>query len=96
MPAYTLPAAAADALGGIKAAAATETDTVPAKIGADGILYVPAYPVLPVAATTEAAGIVSMAAAQTDSTATTFEGFVTEFNTFLGKLRTAGILAAEA
>lgn len=77
----TVPAATSTVVGGIKADAATETDTVAAAIGEDGKLYVPTYPV---------------AAAQADSTATTIEGFVTEFNTFLGKLRTAGILAPEA
>ena len=33
--------------GGVKADAATETDTVPAKIGTDGKLYVPTYPEIP-------------------------------------------------
>ena len=35
-PAYTLPQATADALGGIKADAATAEDTQPVRIGADG------------------------------------------------------------
>lgn len=41
---YTLPQASADALGGIKADPATEEDTVPARIGEDGKLYVKSYP----------------------------------------------------
>ena len=36
---YELPAATADALGGIKAEPATEADTQPVRIGADGMLY---------------------------------------------------------
>lgn len=41
---YILPQASADALGGIKADPATEEDTVPARIGEDGKLYVKPYP----------------------------------------------------
>lgn len=41
---YTLPQASADALGGIKADPATEEDTVPARIGEDGKIYVKSYP----------------------------------------------------
>lgn len=48
-------------LGGVKAAEKGAGDTVPAKIGADGKLYVPTYPVLPVAATASTAGIVKAA-----------------------------------
>ena len=36
---YELPAATADALGGIKAEPATEADTQPVRIGADGMLF---------------------------------------------------------
>lgn len=36
---YELPAATADALGGVKAEPATEADTQPVRIGADGMLY---------------------------------------------------------
>lgn len=39
-----MTAATADELGGIQAASKTAGDTVPAKIGADNILYVPTYP----------------------------------------------------
>ena len=41
---YTLPQASTDALGGVKADPATEEDTVPARIGEDGKLYVKPYP----------------------------------------------------
>ena len=40
----TLSAANETTLGGVKAAAKTAGDTVPAKIGSDNILYVPTYP----------------------------------------------------
>ena len=36
---YELPAATADALGGVKAEPATEADTQPVRIGADGMLF---------------------------------------------------------
>lgn len=41
---YTLPAATETALGGIKAAEKGSGDTVAAKIGTDGKMYVPTYP----------------------------------------------------
>lgn len=41
---YTLPAATESVLGGVKAASKGDEDTVVAKIGADGRLYVPTYP----------------------------------------------------
>lgn len=41
---YTLPAATESVLGGVKAASKGDSDTVAAKIGADGRLYVPTYP----------------------------------------------------
>ena len=41
---YTLPQATENALGGVKAADKGPDDTVPAKIGDDGKLYVPKYP----------------------------------------------------
>jgi len=81
--AYTLPAATAAALGGIKAAAKTEAETVEAKVGTDDKLYVPAYPAVPVAAN------------QVDSTATELSGLLTDFNALLGKLKTAGLMAAD-
>ena len=81
--AYTLPAASAAALGGIKAAAKTEGDIVEAKIGTDEKLYVPAYPTVPEAAN------------QADSAAAELAGLVTDFNALLGKLKTAGLMAAD-
>ena len=57
----TAAPASAAALGGVKAAAKGETDTVPVKIGEDAVLYVPTYPVVPE---------IPVAANQSDSTAT--------------------------
>ena len=94
----TAAPASADALGGIKAAAKAETDTVEAKIGEDAKLYVPAYPedyVLP-AATAEALGGVQLAANQVDSVASTIAGLNVEFNALLAKLKAAGIMAPDA
>ena len=94
----TAAPASADALGGIKAAAKAETDTVEAKIGEDAKLYVPAYPedyVLP-AATAEALGGVQLAVNQVDSTASTIAGLNIEFNALLAKLKAAGIMAPDA
>ena len=94
----TAAAASADALGGIKAAAKAETDTVEAKIGEDAKLYVPAYPedyVLPAAAA-ETLGGVQLAANQVDSVASTIAGLNVEFNALLAKLKAAGIMAPDA
>ena len=76
------------------AIAKTETDTVEAKIGEDHKLYVPPY-TLPTAAA-DALGGVLLAANQTASTATELAGLVTDFNTLLAALKTAGIMAADA
>jgi len=75
--------AAANALGGIKAAEKTKTDTVPAKIGEDNILYVPAYPEIPVAEN------------QAESTAEDAGGLAADFNLLLAKLKAAGIMAKD-
>ena len=94
----TAAPASSDTLGGIKAAAKAETDTVEAKIGEDTKLYVPAYPedyVLP-AATSEALGGVKLAANQVDSAASTIAGLNIEFNALLTKLKAAGIMAPDA
>lgn len=80
----TAAPASAVALGGVKAAAKEETDTVPVKIGEDGILYVPTYPVIPEIPT---------AANQADSIATDATGLVTDFNALLAKLKAAGLMA---
>lgn len=82
----TAAPASETALGGVKAAAKEETDTVPVKIGEDGILYVPAYPVVPEIPT---------AANQVDSTATDATGLVTDFNALLTKLKAAGLMVAD-
>ena len=75
------------ALGGVKAAAKTETDTVPAKIGSDGILYVPTYPSVPEP---------SIAENQVASTAEDVAGLLSDFNALLVKLKTAGLMAADS
>jgi len=95
--AATAAPASAEALGGIKAAAKAETDTVEAKIGEDAKLYVPAYPedyVLPAAADT--LGGVKLAENQVDSAASTIAGLNLEFNALLAKLKAAGIMAPDA
>jgi hypothetical protein len=81
-----LLAATESALGGVKAAAKEITDTVPAKIGEDGILYVPTYPVIP---------DIPVAEHQADSIATDAAGLVTDFNALLAKLVAAGLMAAD-
>lgn len=73
------------ALGCVKAAAKGETDTVPAKIGSDGKLYVPTYP-----------DEVTPAANQADSTASTIAALKDDFNALLAKLKTAGLMVADA
>jgi len=73
-----------EALGCVKAAAKAETDTVPAKIGTDGKLYVPTYP-----------EEVTPAANQADSTATTVAGLKDDLNALLAKLKTAGLMEAD-
>lgn len=71
-------------LGCVKAAAKAETDTVPAKIGTDGKLYVPTYP-----------EEVTPAANQADSTATTVTALKDDLNSLLAKLKTAGLMEAD-
>ncbi|MBW7571221.1 head fiber protein [Caproiciproducens faecalis] len=82
----TAAPASATALGGVKAAAKEETDTVPVKIGEDGILYVPTYPVVPE---------IPAAANQADSTATDATGLVADFNALLAKLKAAGLMVPD-
>lgn len=85
--------ATATTLGGIKAADKGLGDTVEAKIGADGKLYVPTYPALPVAATALTAGIVkaaeNQAAIAADATA---EAVRAAFIDLILKLKAAGIM----
>ena len=69
-----------DALGCVKAAAKSETETVPVKIGPDGTLYVPACPA---------------AANQAASTATTVAALKDDFNTLLAALKTVGLMEAD-
>lgn len=67
---YTLPVAAADTLGGIKAPAKFESDTVPVRIGEDGRLYCEpsADPyTLPVAAADTLGGIKAPAKFESDT-----------------------------
>ena len=93
LPPATVSAATEETLGGVIAAAKSETDTVEAKIGEDRKLYVPPY-TLP-AAEAAALGGVLIAANQAASTATELSGLVTEFNTLLAALKAAGIMAAD-
>jgi len=86
-------AATSTKLGGIKAATKGSGDTVEVKIDTTSSkLYVPTYPVLPVGATTETAGVVRQAAnvAEAAGTAPTAE----EFKALLDALKAAGIMAA--
>ena len=84
LPSYTLPAATASALGGVKAATKSEGDTVEVKLGSDKKLYAPAYPVVPA---------FPVAATQGDSTADSVSALVTDFNALLSKLKAAGLMA---
>ena len=79
-------------LGGVKAAAADEGDTVEIKIGEDGKLYAPTYPT---DATESVSGLVKMAANQSDSIAEDTATLVTDFNALLAKLKAAGLMAAD-
>jgi hypothetical protein len=81
-----------ETLGGVKAAAAGESDTVEIKIGEDGKLYTPAYPT---DATEQAVGLVKMAANQADSTAEDTATLVADFNALLSKLKAAGLMAPD-
>jgi len=81
-----------ETLGGVKAAAAGEDDTVEVKIGEDGKLYAPTYPT---DATESVSGLVKMAANQADSIAEDTATLVTGFNALLAKLKAAGLMAAD-
>lgn len=81
-----------ETLGGVKAAAADEGDTVEIKIGEDGKLYAPTYPTN---ATESVSGLVKMAANQADSIAEDTATLVTDFNALLAKLKAAGVMAAD-
>ena len=79
-----------ETLGGVKAAAADEGDTVEIKIGEDGKLYAPTYPT---DATESISGLVKAAANQADSIAEDTATLVTDFNALLAKLKAAGLMA---
>ncbi len=81
-----------ETLGGVKAAAAGEDDTVEVKIGEDGKLYAPTYPT---DATESVSGLVKKAANQADSIAEDTATLVTDFNALLAKLKAAGLMAAD-
>ena len=87
LPSASVSIATETTLGGIKAAAKTETDTVPAKVGPDGILYVSTYPSVPEP---------SIAENQVASTAEDVAGLLSDFNALLVKLKTAGLMAADS
>jgi len=89
----TAAAASAAALGGIKAATKGAGDTVECKIdGTSSKLYVPAYPVLPVAATAETAGLVMQAANVPEAAGA--NPTAAEFKALLDALIAAGVMAA--
>lgn len=77
-------AAAGAALGGVKAAAKGVGDTVEVKVGEDEKLYVPTYPVVPVAEN------------QAISVAADAVGLVVDFNALLAKLKAAGLMTDDA
>ena len=88
LPSASVSIATETTLGGIKAAAKTETDTVPAKVGPDGILYyVSTYPSVPEP---------SIAENQVASTAEDVAGLLSDFNALLVKLKTAGLMADDS
>ena len=93
LPLAVVAVATEEVLGGVLAVAKAETDTLEAKIGEDHKLYVPPY-TLP-AAEAAALGGVLLTANQAASTATELSGLVTEFNTLLAALKTAGIMAVD-
>ena len=92
LSANPLLVATEETLGGVKAAAADEGDTVEIKIGEDGKLYAPTYPT---DATESVSGLVKMAANQADSIAEDTATLVTDFNALLAKLKAAGLMAAD-
>ena len=86
LPTSGISVATETALGGIKAATKAESDTVPVKIGEDGILYVPTYPVV---------AEITVAVNQADSTATDASGLAADFNALLTKLKAAGLMTPD-
>jgi hypothetical protein len=92
LSANPLLVATEETLGGVKASAAGEDDTVEVKIGEDGKLYAPTYPT---DATESVSGLVKKAANQADSIAEDTATLVTDFNALLAKLKAAGLMAAD-
>ena len=93
LPPAVVAVATEEALGGVLAAVKAETDTLEAKIGEDHKLYVPPY-TLP-AAEAAALGGVLLAANQAASAAADVAALTADFNTLLGALKAAGIMAAD-
>ena len=90
-------AASEGALGGVKAAAKGELDTVEVKIGTDSKLYAPAYPeayTLPAADAEELGGVMAVVN-QLDSTAATIADLKADFNALLAKLKASGVMIAD-
>ena len=88
----TAAAASSAALGGIKAATKGAGDTVECKIDeTSSKLYVPTYPVLPVAATAETAGLVKQAANVPEAAGA--NPTAAEFKALLDALIAAGVMA---
>ena len=79
---YTLPTAAADTLGGVKAKAKSD-ESVEVAVDGDGKLYVPAYPVIP------------QLDKQADSVAADAPSLVADFNKLLKALQDSGLMKAE-
>ena len=79
---YTLPTAAADTLGGVKAKAKSD-ESVEVAVDGEGKLYVPAYPVIP------------QLDKQADSVAADAPALVTDFNKLLKALQDSGLMKAE-
>lgn len=75
------------ALGGVKAAPKGAGDTVPAKIGEDGKLYVPTYLTVPESPVAEN---------QAASTAEDITSLLADFNALLAKLKAAGLMAPDS
>ena len=93
LPAAKVAVATETSLGGVLAVAKAETETVEAKIGEDHKLYVPSY-TLPAAESGTRGGVL-LTANQAASAATELSGLVTEFNTLLAALKTAGVMAVD-
>lgn len=81
--ARAVPNASSTTYGLVKGMPRTDAETVMVKIASTGYMYVPTYPVVPVAENHPA------------STATDLETLLADFNALLAKLKSAGIVAAD-